>query len=249
MQHRKQLAKLYRWYHFTRTYELKKEEYPRINLPAGSVAHPHYSSDFLQSRRRMSLSSTIAPSYPDKSVLQSWVISTIIWWKISHTTRRCRKKSGRYPEQQSRHNGMIQAGRTYRRPRNHRQPYLQCARSQDRTRDQVRRSPTARYHHGGQFVLVFVFSSVCHLWSFRLKILHNSEECFPRTYVFVSCILTELCDVRVVQCLYPSVRYRVEFVVRTFFDFRAMARIHDLIIVLIRSLMVPFPHEFLLLSR
>ena len=25
--------------------ELKKEEYPRINLLAGSVAHPHYSSD------------------------------------------------------------------------------------------------------------------------------------------------------------------------------------------------------------
>ena len=26
--------------------ELKKEEYPRINLLASSVAHPHYSSDF-----------------------------------------------------------------------------------------------------------------------------------------------------------------------------------------------------------
>lgn len=74
--------------------ELKKEEYPRINLLASSVAHPHYSSDFLQSRRRMSLSSTIAPL-----IWTSWycnlAISTIIWWKISHTTRRCRKKSGK----------------------------------------------------------------------------------------------------------------------------------------------------------
>lgn len=74
--------------------KLKKEEYPSINLLAGSVAHPHYSSDFLQSRRRMSLSSTIAPLIWTSRYC-NLAISTIIWWKISHTTRRCRKKSGK----------------------------------------------------------------------------------------------------------------------------------------------------------
>lgn len=74
--------------------ELKKEEYPRINLLAGSVAHPITVAIFLQSRRRMSLSSTIAPLIWTSRYC-NLAISTIIWWKISHTTRRCRKKSGK----------------------------------------------------------------------------------------------------------------------------------------------------------
>ena len=53
-------------------------------------------------------------------------------------------------------------------------------------------------------------------------------------------------DVRVVQCLYPPVRYRADCL-RTFFDSRTALFAH-LIIVLICSLMVPFPHEFLLLQ-
>lgn len=74
--------------------ELKKEEYPRINCSQAALRNLTTAASSLRSRQRMSLSSTIA--------LLTWTsrycnlaISTTIWWKMSHTTRRCRKKSGK----------------------------------------------------------------------------------------------------------------------------------------------------------
>lgn len=65
--------------------------------------------------------------------------------------------------------------------------------------------------------------------------------------IFVSCILTELCVSMGLFNVYIIPYAIVPIVVRTFFDSRTALFIH-LIIVLICSLMVPFPHEFLLLQ-
>ena len=64
---------------------------------------------------------------------------------------------------------------------------------------------------------------------------------------FVSCILTELCVTYGLFNVYILPFAIVPIVVRTFFDSRTALFTH-LIIVLICSLMVPFPHEFLLLQ-
>lgn len=103
---------------------------------------------------------------------------------------------------------------------------------------------------GGQFVLVFgiLFCFWLYLWSFRLKILHNRRNAlFLVLCVFVSCILTELCVTYGLFNVYILPFAIVPIVVRTFFDSRTALFTH-LIIVLICSLMVPFPHEFLLLQ-
>ena len=65
--------------------------------------------------------------------------------------------------------------------------------------------------------------------------------------IFVSCILTELCVTYALFNVYILPFAIVPIVVRTFFDSRTALFTH-LIIVLICSLMVPFPHEFLLLQ-
>ena len=102
----------------------------------------------------------------------------------------------------------------------------------------------------GQFVLVFglMFCFWLYLWSFRLKIFHNRKNVlFLILCIFVSCILTELCVTYALFNVYILPFAIVPIVVRTFFDSRTALFTH-LIIVLICSLMVPFPHEFLLLQ-
>ena len=87
-----------------------------------------------------------------------------------------------------------------------------------------------------------------YLWSFRLKIFHNRKNVlFLILCIFVSCILTELCATYALFNVYILPFAIVPIVVRTFFDSRTALFTH-LIIVLICSLMVPFPHEFLLLQ-
>ena len=103
---------------------------------------------------------------------------------------------------------------------------------------------------GGQFVLVcgIIFCFWLYLWSFRLKILHNRRNAlFLILCIFVSCILTELCVTYALFNVYILPYAIVPIVVRTFFDSRTALFTH-LVIVLICSLMVPFPHEFLLLQ-
>lgn len=87
-----------------------------------------------------------------------------------------------------------------------------------------------------------------YLWSFRLKIFHNRKNVlFLILCIFVSCIFTELCVTYALFNVYILPFAIVPIVVRTFFDSRTALFTH-LIIVLICSLMVPFPHEFLLLQ-
>ena len=64
--------------------KLKKEEYPSINLLAGSVAHPHYSSDFFTVKTAYEFIINNCPSYLDKSVLQSCDINNYLVENITY---------------------------------------------------------------------------------------------------------------------------------------------------------------------
>ena len=64
--------------------ELKKEEYPRINLLASSVAHPHYSSNFFTVKTAYEFIINNCPSYLDKSVLQSCDINNYLVENITY---------------------------------------------------------------------------------------------------------------------------------------------------------------------
>lgn len=95
--------------------ELKKRNIPASTCSQAALRNLTTAASSLRSRQRMSLSSTIA--------LLTWTsrycnlaISTIIWWKMSHTTRRCRKSQGRYTEQYPAGQRHDTSGRTYRRP-------------------------------------------------------------------------------------------------------------------------------------
>ncbi len=103
---------------------------------------------------------------------------------------------------------------------------------------------------GGQFVLVFglFFCFWIYLWSFRIKILHNRRNTlFMVLCIFVCCIITELCVTYGLFNIYILPFAIVPIVVRTFFDSRTALFVH-LIIVMLCSLMAPFPFEFLLLQ-
>jgi putative nucleotidyltransferase with HDIG domain len=103
---------------------------------------------------------------------------------------------------------------------------------------------------GGQFVLVFgiIFCFWLYLWSFRSRILYSRKNTsFMLLCILAGCLLTEICIRYNLFNVYILPYAIVPIVVRTFFDSRTALFAH-LIIVLICSLMVPYPHEFLILQ-
>ena len=232
--------------------KLKKEEYPSINLLAGSVAHPHYSSDFFTVKTAYEFIINNCPSYLDKSVLQSCDINNYLVENITYDKTMSEKVREDILNSIPLANGMIQAGeRIVDRGEiidNHTYNVLRSLKIVHETKSGG--AQRQGIIMGGQFVLVFgiLFCFWLYLWSFRLKILHNRRNAlFLVLCVFVSCILTELCVTYGLFNVYILPFAIVPIVVRTFFDSRTALFTH-LIIVLICSLMVPFPHEFLLLQ-
>ena len=232
--------------------ELKKEEYPRINLLAGSVAHPHYSSDFFTVKTAYEFIINNCPSYLDKSVLQSCDINNYLVENITYDKTMSEKVREDILNSIPLANGMIQAGeRIVDRGEiidNHTYNVLRSLKAIHEAK--TGGTQTQGIILAGQFVLVFglMFCFWLYLWSFRLKIFHNRKNVlFLILCIFVSCILTELCVTYALFNVYILPFAIVPIVVRTFFDSRTALFTH-LIIVLICSLMVPFPHEFLLLQ-
>ena len=90
--------------------ELKKEEYPRINLLASSVAHPHYSSDFFTVKTAYEFIINNCPSYLDKSVLQSCDINNYLVENVTYDKTMSEKVREDILNSIPLANGMIQAG-------------------------------------------------------------------------------------------------------------------------------------------
>lgn len=232
--------------------ELKKEEYPRINLLENNVSQPRYSSEFFTTKTAYEFIINNCPSYLDKSVLQSCDINNYLTENVSYDKSMSDKVREDILNSVPLANGMVQAGeRIVDRGEivdNHTYNVLRSLKivHEAKAGGAQRQSIIL----GGQFVLVFgiIFCFWLYLWSFRLKLLHNRRSAlFLILCVFVSCILTELCVTYGLFNVYILPYAIVPIVIRTFFDSRTALFTH-LTLVLICSLMVPFPHEFLILQ-
>ena len=232
--------------------ELRKEEYSRVNLLENAVAQPRYVSDFFTVRTAYEFIINNCPPRLDKSILQSCDINNYLTENISYAADMSDKIKEDMLQSVSIANGMVQAGeRIVDRGEiidNHTYNVLRSLKAIHEAK--TGGTQTQGIILAGQFVLVFglMFCFWLYLWSFRLKIFHNRKNVlFLILCIFVSCILTELCVTYALFNVYILPFAIVPIVVRTFFDSRTALFTH-LIIVLICSLMVPFPHEFLLLQ-
>ena len=232
--------------------ELRKEEYSRVNLLENAIAQPRYVSDFFTVRTAYEFIINNCPSRLDKSILQSCDINNYLTENISYAADMSDKIKEDMLQGVSIANGMVQAGeRIVDRGEiidNHTYNVLRSLKAIHEAK--TGGTQTQGIILAGQFVLVFglMFCFWLYLWSFRLKIFHNRKNVlFLILCIFVSCILTELCVTYALFNVYILPFAIVPIVVRTFFDSRTALFTH-LIIVLICSLMVPFPHEFLLLQ-
>ena len=232
--------------------ELRKEEYSRVNLLENAVAQPRYVSDFFTVRTAYEFIINNCPPRLDKSILQSCDINNYLTENISYAADMSDKIKEDMLQSVSIANGMVQAGeRIVDRGEiidNHTYNVLRSLKAIHEAK--TGGTQTQGIILAGQFVLVFglMFCFWLYLWSFRLKIFHNRKNVlFLILCIFVSCILTELCATYALFNVYILPFAIVPIVVRTFFDSRTALFTH-LIFVLICSLMVPFPHEFLLLQ-
>ncbi|MDR2388389.1 MAG: HDIG domain-containing protein, partial [Tannerellaceae bacterium] len=103
---------------------------------------------------------------------------------------------------------------------------------------------------GAQTLLVFgiILCFWLYLHSFRSPILYSRRNTlFLLLCILGGCILTELCVRHHLFNVYILPYAMIPIVVRTFFDSRTALFTH-LIVVLLCSLMVPYPHEFLVLQ-
>lgn len=232
--------------------ELRKDGYPRINLIDNNVAHAWYSSEFFTVKTAYEFIINNCPSYLDKGVLQSCDINNYLTENITYDKATSEKVKEDILNSVPLANGMVQAGeRIVDRGEiidNHTYNVLRSLKIVHETKSGGAQRQGIIL--AGEFVLVFgiLFCFWLYLWSFRLRILHNRRNTlFLILCVFVCCIMTELCVTYSFFNVYIIPFAIVPIVVRTFFDSRTALFTH-LIIVLICSLMVPFPHEFLLLQ-
>ena len=232
--------------------KLKETGETRVNLLENAISHPYYISDFFTVRTAYEFIINNCPASLDPTVLQSCDINNYISENVSYASEMSEKVKEDMLQGVSLASGMVQAGeRIVDRGEivdHHTYNVLRSLKIIHETKTGGTQAQSIIL--AGQFVLVFGLMACfwLYLWSFRIKIYHNRRNVlFLILCILVSCILSELCVNYALFNVYILPFAIVPIVVRTFFDSRTALFIH-LIIVLICSLMVPFPHEFLILQ-
>lgn len=232
--------------------ELKKDGYTRVKVLENNVARSEYVSDFFTIKTAYEFIINNCPPKLDKAILQSCDINNYLTENITYDQAMTDKVREDKLQSVSLANGMVQAGeRIVDRGEiidNHTYNVLRSL----KTVHESKAGGTGRQSLivAGLFILVFgiMLCYWLYLWSFRPKILHNRRNVlFLVLCIFVSCITTEMVVTYGLFNIYILPYAIVPIVVRTFFDSRT-ALFTQLVIVLICSLMAPFPHEFLLLQ-
>ncbi len=232
--------------------KLKETGETRVNLLENAISRPYYISDFFTVRTAYEFIINNCPASLDPTVLQSCDINNYISENVSYASEMSEKVKEDMLQGVSLASGMVQAGeRIVDRGEivdHHTYNVLRSLKIIHETKTGGTQAQSIIL--AGQFVLVFGLMACfwLYLWSFRIKIYHNRRNVlFLILCILVSCILSELCVNYALFNVYILPFAIVPIVVRTFFDSRTALFIH-LIIVLICSLMVPFPHEFLILQ-
>lgn len=232
--------------------ELKKDGYTRVKVLENNVARSEYVSDFFTIKTAYEFIINNCPPKLDKAILQSCDINNYLTENITYDQATTDKVREDKLQSVSLANGMVQAGeRIVDRGEiidNHTYNVLRSL----KTVHESKAGGTGRQSLivAGLFILVFgiMFCFWLYLWSFRPKIFHNRRNVlFLVLCIFVSCMMTEMVVTYGLFNIYILPYAIVPIVVRTFFDSRT-ALFTQLVIVLICSLMAPFPQEFLLLQ-
>ncbi|MGM9758975.1 MAG: HD family phosphohydrolase [Parabacteroides sp.] len=231
---------------------LKTEGVERIKLRENNVARSEYVVDFFTVKTAYEFVLNNAPSYMDKTALQSCDINNYLTENVTFDSIMSNRIRENLVKGVSLASGMVQAGErivdrgeivdhhTYNVLRSLKTVY------ESKTGGNQRQSLML----AGQFVLVLgvMFCFWLYLWSFRPRIFHNQRNVFFLLLcIFVGCMLTEICIRYALFNIYILPYAIVPIVVRTFFDSRTALFTH-LVLSLICSLIAPFPHEFLLLQ-
>lgn len=232
--------------------KLDKDNYKEINLMENNVASLHYVSDLFTVKTAYEFIINNCPAGLNKQILQSCDINNYLQENVVYDTETSEKVKSELLSSIPLSTGLVQAGerivdrgeiidhKTYNVLRSLRIIH------ENKSGGTQRQSVILI----GQFILVFglLFCFWLYLWSFRTHILRSRKNVFFLLSCIFSCaILTELCTTYNLFNIYILPYAIVPIVVRTFFDSRTALFTH-LVSVLLCSLMVPFPHEFLILQ-
>lgn len=232
--------------------QLKDESFPQIQLLKDNRSQNYFSSDFFTIKSAYEFIVNNCPSRLNKAILQDCDINNYLKENTTYDEEMSEKIKEDLINSIPLSSGMVQAGeRIVDRGEivdNDTYNVLRSLKIVHETKSGG--SQRQRIMLSGQFILVFglIFCLWMYLWSFRIMILHNRRNAlFLILCVFVCCFITELCITYSLFNVYILPFAIVPIVVRTFLDSRTALFTH-LIIVLICSLMVPFPLEFLILQ-
>jgi len=232
--------------------ELKRDKVERINIVENNLSQPQYVSDMFTIRTAYEFILNNSPQSLDKTILQSCNINNYLTENVTYDKSMSERVLEEKLNSVGISNGMVQAGeRIVDRGEiidNHTYNVLRSLKIVHESKSggaQIIWVQTA----GVLVLLISIF--LCfwlYLWSFRPKIFYKRKNVlFLLIHITVFCVITELCVTYNWFNVYIIPYAMVPIVVRTFFDSRTALFTH-LIVILICSLMVPFPQEFVLLQ-
>lgn len=232
--------------------DLKNENKERLNLVENNVAQPQFVSDLFTVRTAYEFIINNIPSYLDKGTLQSLNINNYLTENVTYDKSMSDRVLDEMLNGVAISYGMIQAGerivdrgeiidaQTYNVLRSMKIVHEASSGGSQRQGIQL----------GGIFILVLgiLFCFWLYLWSFRPKIFYKRRHVvFLLLNITVFTMLTELCVSYNLFNVYIIPYAIVPIIVRTFFDSRTALFTH-LIVIMISSIMVPYPMEFFLLE-
>ncbi len=232
--------------------DLNRNNYTDVNMLDNTVATLRHKSDFFTVRTAYEFIVNNAPMALNKSTLQDCNINYYLTENLTYDADMSDKVLEDMLQNVSISNGMVQAGeRIVDRGEiidHHTYNVLRSLKNVHESKSGGLKRQ--RIITGGEFVMVFflMFCFWLYLYSFRPNILRNKKNTvFFLLCILVSCLLTEFCVRYSLFNVYILPYAIVPIVVRVFIDSRTSLFTH-LIIVLLCSLMVPFPHEFLVMQ-
>ncbi|MCD8044422.1 MAG: HDIG domain-containing protein [Tannerellaceae bacterium] len=232
---------------------LNRDNYEEIKvLVDNTMAEDRYVADLFTVRTAYEFILNNAPSHLNKIVLQSCNINYYLTENLTYDEDKSEKAKEELLRSVSVSKGMVQAGeRIVDRGEivdNHTYNVLRSFRILHESRTGgVKRQQMIT---AGEFILVIgiLLCFWLYLISFRPRILASKKNTiFLLLCILVSCLITEFCVSVGLFSVYILPYAIVPIVVRVFIDSRTSLFTH-LVIILICSLMVPFPFEFLFMQ-
>ncbi|MDL2221757.1 HDIG domain-containing protein [Parabacteroides sp. OttesenSCG-928-N08] len=232
--------------------ELNREQHEQVYVFLNNVWQTHYSADFFTERTAYEFIVNNIPRGLDKAVLQLCNIDHFLSVNMAYDAAMTEKVKQDKINSVSLSKGMVQAG----------ERIVDRGEVVDQHTYNVLRSMKIIYESqsggkqrqgillGGISVLIagVILCFWLYLRSFRKIIFNNKRSIiFLLLCILTACVITELFVLFNLPGIYLIPYATIPIVVRVFFDSRTAFSTH-LSIILICSLMAPFPHEFIFLQ-